>query len=44
MKNLLALIGLVAVAKKGMQWYCDYDTLKKERAERAADTQTPKAS
>lgn len=44
MKNVLALIGLVTVVVKSFDWYCDYDSLKKERDAREAPGEPKKAS
>jgi hypothetical protein len=37
MKNLLAVIGLIVVVKKGYEFYREYNEMKSEREERQAN-------
>lgn len=38
LKNILAVVGLVTVARAAYTHYCEYSVLKREKAERDAET------
>ena len=38
MKNLLAIIGVIVVVKRGYEFFCEYNEMKQELDKRAGDS------
>ncbi len=38
MKNLLAIIGVIVVVKRGYEFFCEYNEMKRELDNRAGDS------